>query len=218
MTSQVPVRGPVSAPVRAIVFDIGRVLVGWDPEGAFARWLGAERAERLFAEVALHQMNLRVDRGAPFAAEVEALAAAHPDWAPEIRLWHERWSEMFAPPIDGTVRLLERLRAGPLPVHALTNFGVDTFEIARRQYPFLQGFTRTFVSGHLGVLKPEPGIYAAVEAATGLSGAEIFFTDDSPANVEAAAARGWRAHLFEGPEGLEARLAAEGLLEPERAA
>ena len=68
------------------------------------------------------------------------------------------------------------------------------------------------MSGHLGVLKPEPAIYAVVEAATGLSGPELFFTDDSPDNVAAAAARGWRAHLFDGPEGLAARLAAEGLL------
>lgn len=207
----------IESPVRAIVLDIGRVLVDWQPEAAFARWIGAERRDRLFAEVPLHEMNLSVDRGAPFAASVEALAAAHPDWSDEVLLWRDRWAEMFAPEIAGSVRLFERLRAGPLPVVALTNFGTDTFEIARASYPFLRTFARTFVSGHLGILKPEPEIYAVVEAATGLSGPELFFADDSPANAAAAAARGWRAHLFEGPEGLEARLVAEGLLAPEAA-
>lgn len=201
-------------PVQAIVLDIGRVLVDWQPEAAFGRWIGPERRDRLFAEVPLHEMNVSVDRGAPFARSVEALAAAHPDWSDEVLMWRDRWIEMFGPEIPGSVRLFERLHAGPRPVLALTNFGTATFEIARETYPFLRTFERIFVSGHLGVLKPEPEIYAVVEAATGLSGPELFFTDDSAANVAAAEARGWRGHLFEGADGLAERLVAEGLLAP----
>ena len=198
--------------IEAIVFDIGRVLITWDPEGCYDRWIGPERRRALFEAVPLHAANLEIDRGAPFRETIETLAAAHPDWSDEILFWHDRWAEMVVPPIAGSVALLERLLAGPRPVHALTNFGRETFVQGQDLHPFLRLFDKTFVSGHLRLVKPDPAIYAAVEAGTGLSGGQIFFTDDSPANIAAARARGWEAHLFEGPEGLEAALIERGLL------
>jgi 2-haloacid dehalogenase len=159
-----------------------------------------------------------VDRGAPLAASVEALAARHPEHAPLIRQWHLGWAEMFAPVILPSVRLLEALKARGVPVFALTNFGRETFTLAEAMHPFLRLFDRRFVSGELGVLKPEPAIYAAVEAATGIAPDRLLFTDDSAENVAAAAARGWGVHHFTGPEGWAARLVAEGFLTSEEAA
>ena len=104
--------------IRAVVFDIGNVLVGWRPEAYFDRQIGPERRKRLFAEVDLDGMNLRVDRGAPFAESVRTLARAHPDWATEIMRWHDDWSEMFAPVIARNVALLRALRAQGMPVFA----------------------------------------------------------------------------------------------------
>jgi 2-haloacid dehalogenase len=99
-----------------------------------------------------------------------------------------------------------------VPVFALTNFGDETFEIARRAYPFLNDFDRAFVSARMRLVKPDVAIYAAVEAETGLAPEGLLFTDDRPENVEAAAARGWRTHLFTGWQGWARRLVSEGLL------
>ena len=201
----------------AVLFDIGNVLVEWHPERVYDRLIGPEARERLFAEIDLDGMNRAVDRGAPMRASVEALAARHPERAVEIRIWADRWAEMFSPVIDRSVRLLLALRARGVPVFALSNFGRETFQLAEAMHPFLRAFDRRFLSADLGVLKPEPGIYAAVEAATGLAPARLLFADDRAENVAVAAARGWGVHHFTGPEGWAARLVAEGLLTEEEA-
>ncbi|MFN3144619.1 MAG: hypothetical protein ACE368_04795 [Paracoccaceae bacterium] len=90
--------------VDVVVFDIGRVLIEWDPQAMYDARIGAERRERLFAEVDLDGMNLGVDRGDDLDAAVEALAARHPDWAAEIRMWRDNWLEMVPGPIEGPSR------------------------------------------------------------------------------------------------------------------
>jgi 2-haloacid dehalogenase len=198
--------------IRAVVLDIGNVLIGWDPEGFYDRMMPRAEREAMFAEADLVGMNLAIDAGAPFRETVFATAERHPRWADAIRLWHDRWIELASPVIPESVDMLRRLRAQGTPVFALSNFGTSSFAYAQTQYPFLTEFDRLFISGHLGVLKPAPAIYATVEAATGLTGPEILFTDDRPENVRAAADRGWRAHLFTGPAGFANRLAQEGVL------
>ena len=203
--------------VEAVVFDIGRVLIEWDPERFYDRMLGEERRRRFFATVPIHAMNERVDLGEVWAEAVAALAREHPDWAEEIGHWHHRWIEMASPEIPRSVRLLRALKARRVPVFALTNFGRETFDHAAVHYPFFREFDRAFVSGRLRLAKPDPAIYEVVERESGFSGPALLFTDDRPENVEAAARRGWRTHLFEGPDGLAERLVAEGLLTPEAA-
>jgi 2-haloacid dehalogenase len=204
--------------VEAVVFDIGRVLIEWDPERFYRGAIGEERARAFFAAVPIHAMNERVDLGHPWAEEVASLAAAHPDWSHEIGHWHHRWIEMASPEIPRSVRLLRALKRRGLRVFALTNFGRETFDHAATHYPFFHEFDLAFVSGRLRLAKPDPAIYEAVERDSGLSGPALLFTDDRPENVEAAAARGWRTHLFEGPEGFAACLVAEGLLSEGEAA
>jgi 2-haloacid dehalogenase len=200
----------------AVVFDIGNVLVEWHPARVYDAEIGAEARARLFGTVDLAGMNLAVDRGRPLAEAVAALAARHPGQADLIRLWQARWDEMFAPVIDGSVRLLLALRDHGVPVFALSNFGRETFVRAQARHEFLRAFDRRFISGELGTLKPEPQIYAAVEAASGIAPDRLLFVDDRPENIEAAAARGWAVQHFAdpatGPAALAARLVAEGLL------
>lgn len=200
-------------PIDAVVFDIGRVLIDWQPEALFDRHLGPDRRRALFDEVDLHGMNLSVDLGADLAQAVEDLATRHPGWADAIRMWQSHWLEMASPEIPGSVRLLRALKARGVPVFALTNFGVPTYEIARAAYPFFDLFDRAYVSGRLGVIKPDPAIYAILETDSGIAPGRLIFTDDRPENVAAAAARGWQTHLFEGPEGWAARLVDEGVLD-----
>lgn len=194
-----------------MVFDIGQVLIGWDPEGFYDRVIGPQARRRLFAEVDLHGMNLRIDDGTGFAAVAET-ATRHPAWAEAILLWRDRWPEMLTGPIPGSVRLMEALQAAGVPVLALTNFGTETLKIAQGMFGFLNRFDQMFVSADLGLVKPDPAIYAALEAGTGLAPGRLFFTDDRPENCAAAAARGWQTHVFDGPAGLEQALLSHGLL------
>ena len=196
----------------AVVFDIGRVLINWDPAGFYDREIGPDTRKRLFAEVPLEAANLEVDRGAPFRETIYALAAEHPDWADAIRLWHDRWLEMASPAIGDTVALMHALQARRVPCWALSNFGAEPFEIAEAAYPFLAEFDGRVISAHVGTIKPEPEIYETLELASGLSGAQLFFTDDRPENVAAAQARGWHTHLFDGADGLARALVSQGLL------
>lgn len=197
----------------AVVFDIGNVLLEWQPERFYDSVIGEARRRRLFAEVDLVGMNEGVDLGAPFAASVEGLAEAHPDWGPEIRMWRERWFDIAHPPIDGSIRVMRALKARGVPVLALTNFGRETFDAAVERLPFLAEFDRAWVSGRMGVMKPDPAIYAALEEESGVAPERLIFTDDRAENIAAAAARGWQTHLFEGWEGWAMRLVAVGLLD-----
>ena len=203
--------------IGAVVFDIGNVLLTWQPEAFYDRMIGPRARRRLFAEADLEAMNLSIDAGAPFHATVQATADAHPEWAEQILWWHDRWGELAMPVIDHAVRLQRALRRRGVPVFALTNFGDDSFAHAQRLYPFLTEFDRLYVSGRLGVVKPDPAIYAVVEGDCGFVPEHLLFTDDRPANIAAAVARGWQGHLFERPAGLADRLVAEGLLQREDA-
>lgn len=197
--------------IQAVIFDIGNVLLGWQPQQFYDSVIGPDRRAALFAEVDLHGMNLRVDRGASLAESVADLRAAHPDWAEEIQIWHDRWSEMLAPVLTETVVLLRALRATGFPVYALSNFGADTFARARNEHTFLDEFDRHFISGELGVLKPETRIYEIVEANTPYPPEALFFTDDNATNIAVAAQRGWQTHLFSGASGLKDALNQRGV-------
>lgn len=201
--------------IKAVIFDIGNVLIGWQPEQFFDRVVGQERRKGFFAEIDLHGMNDRIDAGQNFHDVLGETRDAHPDWAEELTIWHDRWIEMAAPAIDHSVRLLRALRRAGHPVFALSNFGIQTFEIAQREYPFLQEFDRLYMSGEMGVIKPNAEIYDRVEADCGLPPASLLFTDDRADNIAAAQNRGWQTHLFEGPKGWAARLITEELLTPD---
>lgn len=196
----------------AVIFDIGNVLTRWQPEAFYDRVIGEERRRALFAAVDLHHMNDLVDMGGLFRETIYAWAERHPDWGDEIRMWYDRWIELASPRIEGSIRLQRALRAKGVPVFALTNFGRYSFEEALPQMDFLSDFDRLYVSGRMGVIKPDPRIYEMVEADCGIAPSRLLFTDDRADNITAAARRGWRTHQFESWEGWARRLVAEGLL------
>ena len=203
---------------QAVVFDIGNVLIEWQPERFFDREIGETRRKAMFAAVDLHGMNDRVDMGAHFSETVLATAEAYPDWRTEIGIWHDRWIELASPVIAHSVRLMKTLQSKSIPVFSLTNFGIQTYDIAAEKYEFLREFDRDFISGHMGVIKPDPQIYEMLEQSSGLSGASLLFADDRRDNIEAAKNRGWQTHLFESPQGWADRLVSTGLLSPQEAA
>lgn len=194
--------------VQAVVFDIGNVLIDWNPQRYYDRVIGADRRRALFAAVDLDGLNLSLDAGADLNDTVEEVAAAHPDHAAEIRMWRDNWLEFVAGPIHGSVALLQDLHKAGTPVFALSNFGHAPLALADRAYPFLRDFDRRYISAELGVCKPDPRIYAAVEQGSGLPPGALYFIDDKPENIAAASVRGWQTHLFTGAETLVADLAA----------
>jgi len=198
--------------VEAVIYDIGQVLIEWDPERFYDRAIGQARRRALFAAVDLYGVNDQVDRGAPFRDSFYTLADRHPEYGDEIRMWHDRWLEMASPEIPWSVRLLRSIRAKGVPVFALSNFGVEPFETAMQHYPFFSEFDQKYVSGYLHMMKPDHDIYTALETGCGLRPEALLFTDDRPENINTAAKRGWRVHLFEGPEGWARALVDHGVL------
>ncbi|MCA0962473.1 HAD family hydrolase [Salipiger bermudensis] len=198
--------------IGAVIFDIGNVLLRWQPELYYDALIGHEQRREMFAEVDLHGMNERIDAGEDFRGVVYETAAAHPRWAAPIRHWHDNWPELAAPEIPESGETLLALRRNGVPVFALSNIGEATMALAEAAYPVLRAFDRRYVSGLMGVTKPDPRIYEMVEADCGLAPETLLFTDDRAENIAAAAARGWQTHLFEGPEGWVACLRAHGLL------
>ena len=199
--------------IEAVVFDIGNVLIEWQPERFYDTVMSVDDRKKMFKTVDLHRMNDLVDRGANWKDTVYATAEEYPEYREMIELWHDRWLDMASPTIDASVDALRRLRMGFVPVFALSNFGIQTFEYAETIYPFLKEFDQRYISGYLGEVKPEPQIYEILERESGVAPEALLFADDRQENLDAAAARGWNVHLFDGPEGWIKRLKAEGLLE-----
>ena len=199
--------------VEAVVWDIGNVFAYWEPEDYYDNLIGPEKRAALFAEADLYEMNLAIDLGANCKETAYAQAEKFPQWADEIRRWHDDWAETFRRPVEGTAEVMHETKAAGFRNVALSNFGTETLETARGLHPVLRTFDQEIVSGHLGFVKPDPAIYAAVEKATGLDGRALIFTDDKAENIAAAAERGWKTHLFEGAAGWRARLVEEGVLE-----
>ena len=203
---------------QAVVFDIGNVLLEWHPEDFFDGVIGPERRKALFDEVDLHAMNDTIDMGAPFTDTIYSMAERHPAWRDEIRLWHDRWLEMAAPVIPHSVRLMQALQTKGIPVFSLTNFGVQSFDLAAGHYTFLRDFDQHYISGHEKIMKPDPDFYQILESGCGIAPEALIFTDDRPDNIDTAASRGWQVHLFQGPQGWADRLVQTGLLTKDEAA
>ncbi len=198
--------------VEAVVFDIGNVLIEWNPERFFDAKIGPQRRKALFEAVDLHKMHDGVDRGGDLATIVQDAARAHPEWAADILIWRDHWLDMVGPVIEPSVVILRELRARGVPVFALSNYGHGTFDMSIPVFPFLEEFDRSYISGRMGVIKPDPEIYRRVEEDCGVRPEGLLFTDDRADNIGAADTRGWQTHLFTGPDGFRARLVAEGLL------
>ena len=199
--------------VKAAVFDLGGVLIDWDPRYLYRKLLAdEEEVEEFLATVCTPEWNAEQDRGRPFAEGVAELVERHPAHAAAIAAFHERWPEMLAGDIPGAVELLAELRATGLPLYALTNWSAETFVVARERFAFLDWFDGLLVSGEERIIKPDPAIFELLLDRFGLDPGSTFYVDDSPANVAAAAALGLDAVRFTGPERLRRDLAARRLL------
>jgi 2-haloacid dehalogenase len=187
-------------PPKNVVFDIGGVLLRWDPRHLYRKIFADEaQMEWFLREVCTTEWNIEQDRGRSWDEAIAVLIKRHPDWAAEIRAFHERWPEMVVGVFDENVAVLQSLRMAGVPTWAITNFSADKFRLAMEIYPFLAGFKGIVVSGQHRLIKPEPAIFEFFFSRYKLDPGDCLFVDDSRLNVDTAQALGMRAiHFVEG--------------------
>ena len=202
----------VRAP-RAVVFDIGRVIIRWDLRYLFEKLIDdADQLDWFLANVVTEQWHHQQDEGRPLAEMVPERIAQFPDHAELIRAYATRFAETYPEHVPGTLDLIARLKAAKAPLFGLSNFGEDFWDEFLASQPVFEGFRDIVVSGHENVAKPEARIYAIAEQRFGLPPQDLFFIDDKPENIAAARARGWHGHVFTDAARLEADLVRHGFL------
>jgi 2-haloacid dehalogenase len=196
-----------------VLFDLGGVLVDWNPRHLYRRLFAEESAmEEFLATICTQPWNEEQDRGRPFAEGVRLLVERHPHRAEEIRAYDTCWHEMLKGPIEGSVELLGELRARGVALFALTNWSAEKFSVGRARFAFFEWFAGIVVSGEERVKKPDRRIFELAIRRFGLDPGATLFVDDSAPNAAAAAGFGFRAHHFTGAPGLRAALIRNGLL------
>ncbi|WP_349366604.1 MAG: HAD family phosphatase [Nitratireductor rhodophyticola] len=197
--------------IRHIVFDIGRVLIHYDPEIPYRRLIPDDAQRRWFLEnVCTGDWNIEQDRGRRWEDAEALLIAEHPQEEENIRGFRRHWHEMVPHAYDDSVAMLETLIDAGHDVTMLTNFAADTFAEARERYTFLNRPRGVTVSGEVRLLKPDRAIYDIHVESFGLEPAATLFIDDSEKNVEGARDAGWQAVHFSGAEKLRSDLAGYG--------
>lgn len=193
--------------IRHVVFDLGQVLIRWEPEAPYRRLIPDPVERRRFlTEVVSHEWNLEQDRGRSWSDAEAVLIAEHPRHEALIRAFRRNWWEMIPGAIDENVAIVEELIDSGLDVTALTNWAADTFLEAEARYPILSRFRGVTVSGRVRLVKPDPAIYRHHADTFGLSPGHTVFFDDNVANVDAARMLGWQAEVYVSTETLLADL------------
>ncbi len=200
--------------IEAVVFDLGGVLIDWNPRHLYRRLFDGDTAamEWFLAEICSPTWNAQQDAGRAWHDAVETLVGQHPEHRDLIVAYDERWPEMLGGAIDGTVDIVGELRGTGLGLAVLSNWSAEKFPVARARYDFLGWFDALVISGEVGVSKPDPRIYRYLLERTGFTPARTLFVDDVAANVAVAAGHGMRTHLFRDPPTLRAELQELGLL------
>lgn len=203
------------SPPSAVVFDLGNVLIAWDPRRALVAGVGESDADAFLnhPEFEFAQWNHRLDLGEPLTDAIASVAAQYPELEAAARAYVEHFPASLAP-IEGSVQILKQLHAAQVPLFAVTNWSAELFVHAKAEYDFLELFDDIVVSGEEKVAKPDPEMWEILQEATDnlCDLDEMVFVDDSLPNVESAVLAGLDAVEFTGPDDLRADLSVRGLL------
>jgi 2-haloacid dehalogenase len=199
---------------RIVVFDLGGVLIDWDPRHLYRKLFAGDEAamEHFLATVCTHDWNRCQDAGRSFAQGARLLKAEHPEKAELIDAYGIRFDEMIAGPIPGSVEILAELRDRCTPLYGLTNWSAETYPAALERFAFLRWFRGILVSGEIKVIKPDPRIFALLIERFAIEPQGAVYIDDVEANVAAARPFGIHAIHFTTPAKLREELAGLGLL------
>ncbi len=191
--------------IDAIIFDLGGVLIDWNPRYVYRKIFKTEEEVEWFLEnVTTSEWNENQDAGYPLHKATEELIAKHPEWEPEIKAYYGRWIEMLGDAIHETVQILQGLKqTGKYKLYALTNWSAETFPHALERFEFFKLFDGVVVSGEEKMRKPFPEFYQRLLNKFDLKPFEVLFIDDNLRNVEAAGKIGIKSILFQSPEQLK---------------
>jgi 2-haloacid dehalogenase len=197
-----------------VVFDLGGVLIDWDPRHLYRKLFAGDEAamEQFLATVCTHEWNRCQDAGRSFAEGARLLKAEHPDKAELIEAYGNRFGEMLAGPISSSVDVLAELRERGVPLYGLTNWSAETYPAALDRFAFLRWFRGILVSGEVGVIKPDPRIFALLIERFAIEPRCTVYIDDVEANAAAARPFGIHAIHFTTPARLRDELVALGRL------
>lgn len=196
---------PATTPT--VVFDVGNVLIRWDPLLVYREMIPDDEKRAWFMQnVCTAAWNIEQDRGRSWAEAVALLVASHPEWESQIRAYDERWHEAVPGTIEDSVAVLEELKARGEKVYAITNFSREKWAECLIRFPFLQSFDGVVVSAHERVIKPDPAIYQILFQRYGLVAGDCIFIDDSAKNIETARAVGMKGVHFVEPIDLRLEL------------
>jgi 2-haloacid dehalogenase len=205
--------GAVSG-IDAVLFDLGNVLVGWDPLRPFVGRRSRAEVERFFSEIDFMAFNHEQDAGRSWADARAALATTHPEHVPMLDIYVEHYPESVYGEIPGGGELVRVLAAAGVRSYGLTNWPAETFHVALEHTTVVARLDGVLVSGQEGMAKPDPRIFRLVVERFGLDVSRTLFTDDSERNVAAAAAAGFRTHHFDGYPALRGALRTLGVAVP----
>jgi 2-haloacid dehalogenase len=200
-----------SQPVDTAVFDLGGVLIEWDPRAAFRDVLPSHRVEPFLDEISFHQLNRGIDAGRPLADVEAEVDERFPHHSGVLAAYHRNFPDTLVGEVPGTSDIVRELADAGVRLLALTNWSAQTFPHARRLFEILQSFEAILVSGEELMIKPDPRIFELLIERYGIDPAGTAYVDDVAANVDAAAALGLRAVQFHDAATLRRDLAALGL-------
>ena len=199
--------------IKAVLFDVGNVLITWHPENLFRKVIADDARRAFFLEkVVPMDWHTNHDGGMTFAENRKVPLARYPEFSDEILAFDTRFDEMLGETIPESLAVAEELLARGMPLYGLTNMPEEKAEMVFSRIPVMRHFKDIVVSGVEKIMKPGPEIFDLTLRRIGLPAEDIFFTDDSPANIEAARAKGFVTHLFDRPETLRPALVAAGAL------
>ena len=200
--------------IDAIIFDLGGVLIDWNPSYVFDKLFDDEKRKKHFFEnICTSDWNEKQDAGRPLEEATQELVSKHPDWKEYIEAYYGRWEEMLGGPIPGTVEIFRQLKeANRYKIYALTNWSAELFPIALERYDFLHWFDGRVVSGEEKMRKPFPEFYQLILSRFQLTPQETLFIDDNLRNVQAAEEIGLKTIAFHSPEQLKDELIQAGIL------
>ena len=199
---------------KAIIFDLGNVLIDWNPHYLFTGYFDSkEKFDYFFENVCTNAWNEEQDGGREIKIATEELVRQYPDYEKAIRDYYGRWTEMLKGPIQGTVEILRELKQNKdLKLYALTNWSAELFPYALEKYEFLHWFDGRVVSGEEKMRKPFPRFYQVLLDRYNLAAGDALFIDDNLRNVKAAEQMGITSIHFVSPEQLRDELIKYGLL------
>ena len=191
--------------INTIIFDLGGVLIDWNPEYVFLDAFNGDRKKMLwfFETICTSDWNENQDAGYPLTQATQDLVEKFPDYEHYIKMFYGSWENMLGGEIEGTVEILKNLIAAKkYKIVALTNWSSETFPIAQKQFEFLQWFEGIVVSGDEKTRKPFKEIYKITLERFNIIPGNSVFIDDNLRNVEVANALGINGIHFKNPKEL----------------